>query len=208
MSTYLGASAILESDSIDLTQLLQSKILYCEGFLYATDGGRKSCQKLLQEAKKQSICATLSLSDPILVKNNRNIFLEHIGKYCDIVFCNESELLALFDSQDLQWCKQKIVDYVSLIYITQSDQGAICLYKRNDAAHTAVVNEFYVMAKSVELSSVNGAGDTFVGATLYALCKGYHPKDALEWGNEVASRVVQIHEPRLIGPITFPHSSR
>lgn len=194
MATYLGTSALIEPQYFNFEEIAAAKIVICEGFLYASEGGRNTCGALMQKVKKYNqtgqnqINIALSLSDANIVKDNRDLFLKQVHDYQPILFCNEQELCALFDNDDISFCINALKECNELSYVTRDKKGAMCIFQGGS---------LQVRAHKVNVISTNGAGDTFAGAVLSALFRQAHPNAALQWGNKLAAQVVQRHAPRL-----------
>jgi len=106
MCTYLGASIEFEPEDIDFTLIKESKYLYLEGYLWDSELAKKAFIKAAQIAKKSNTKIILSLSDSFCVDRHRKSFLELNNEYVDIVFCNESEVLSLFNNDILASCQE------------------------------------------------------------------------------------------------------
>ena len=96
MCTYLGASIEFEPKDVNYDSIANSKYLYLEGYLWDSDLAKNAFLQAAKLAKESDTKIILSLSDSFCVDRHRQSFLELIENYIDIVFCNESEVLSLF----------------------------------------------------------------------------------------------------------------
>ena len=96
MCTYLGASIEFEPKDVNYKLIANSKYLYLEGYLWDSDLAKNAFLQAAKLAKESDTKIILSLSDSFCVDRHRESFLELIKNYIDIVFCNESEVLSLF----------------------------------------------------------------------------------------------------------------
>ena len=107
----------------------------------------------------------------------------------DIFFMNENEASIL-----LGGASAARVRAGQLLFITQGAGGALVV----QGAHTA-----HIAAEPAEELDATGAGDTFCGATLAALCAGAHPQQAARSAMPLAAAMVTA-----VGPaVLFAHPS-
>ena len=93
MLTYLGASAELNQDQIDLDALADSKYFYIEGYLTTSPGALEAVIEAKKHAQENGVKVALTLSDPAIVQNFRSQFETLIGDGVDLIFCNQQEAL-------------------------------------------------------------------------------------------------------------------
>src|ERR1700679_886346 len=99
MNTYLGACREMTPDDVQADEIAAAKILYIEGYLWDTDDAKDAARKAIAAAKKGGAQVALSLSDSFCVGRFRDEFLELMKDHLDILFANEDEALALFESE-------------------------------------------------------------------------------------------------------------
>ncbi len=182
MCTYLGASIEFEQKDIDFSVIKESKYLYLEGYLWDSELAKNAFLQAAQTAKKFNTKIILSLSDSFCVDRHRESFLELINNYVDIVFCNESEVLSLFQKEKLETCQSDLSSLCELVVITQGRNGSLIINK-NDL----------IMIKSISKGKVidtTGAGDIYAGGFIHGLINNYSLKKCGEIGSICAGHII------------------
>ena len=182
MCTYLGASIEFEPKDIDLSVLKESKYLYLEGYLWDSELAKDAFLKAAHIAKQSDTKIILSLSDSFCVDRHRKSFLELIDGYVDIVFCNESEVLSLFQKDKLANCQRDLSSLCELVVVTLGRNGSL------------VVNNNYVeVIKSIKKEKIidtTGAGDIYAGGFIHGLINNYSLKKCGEIGSICAGQII------------------
>ena len=60
---------------------------------------------------------------------HRESFLELINNYVDVVFCNESELLSLFQKDKYSNCEEHISHLCDIFVVTLGGKGSLIINK-------------------------------------------------------------------------------
>ncbi len=173
MNTFLGACRALGPQDIDEALAAQAKVLYMEGYLWDPPEAKSAFLKAAKASRAQGRKVALSLSDAFCVDRYRDEFLGLIrGGVVDILFANESELHALYQTADFDTAlgalrgEQKLVGVV-----TRSAQGAIVAEGESLVAAPAFPVE--------EVIDTTGAGDLFAAGFLAGFTQGLsHAKSA------------------------------
>lgn len=188
MNTFLGISAQLGVENLDLAALEKARYAYIEGYLVTSDTGRPAAIKLREQAKQLGVKTALSLSDPAIVSYFHEGLTQMIGDGVDILFCNEAEALSFTRTQTLEEACQQLKSVAKTFAITCGAKGAWIFD-----------GEMLNLAPSVPVKPVdtNGAGDMFAGAFLHGLCRGWSYLEAATFANRAASTVVGQFGPRL-----------
>jgi len=108
MGTYLGACAELGPDDIDPAVVAAAQITYLEGYLFDPPQAKAAFRKAAAIAHAAGRRVALSLSDPFCVARHRQSFRDLVGGEVDILFANEAEICALYETEDspprARWC--------------------------------------------------------------------------------------------------------
>ena len=182
MCTYLGASIEFESKDIDFSVLKESKYLYLEGYLWDSELAKNAFLKAAQIANQSNTKIILSLSDSFCVDRHRGSFLELIDEYVDIVFCNESEVLSLFQKDKLATCQRDLSSLWELVVVTLGSNGSV-----------VVNNDYIEVIKSIKKEKVidtTGAGDIYAGGFIHGLLNNYSLKKCGEIGSICAGQII------------------
>ena len=182
MCTFLGASIEFEPKDIDFSLIKESKYLYLEGYLWDSELAKNAFLQAAQIAKLSKTKIILSLSDSFCVDRHRESFLELIDNYVDIVFCNESEVLSLFQKEKLEVCQDELSSLCELVIVTQGSNGSLIINK-ND----------FEMINSMPIGKVidtTGAGDIYAGGFIHGLINDYSLKKCGEIGSICAGHII------------------
>lgn len=182
MATYLGASNKLNVDDIKGELIARSEITYVEGYLFDLPPAKESIRKVVNFAHEHDSMVALSLSDMFCVTRHRRDFLDLVTSDVDVLLANETEILSLFQYDDLERAFAALEEIGVLAVVTRGPQGA------DVATVTGVVS-----VPAVEVDRVvdqNGAGDMFASGFLYGLALGADPVEAAELGSVCAGEVI------------------
>jgi sugar/nucleoside kinase (ribokinase family) len=125
----------------------------------------------------------LSLSDMFCVERHRHDFLELVTSDVDVLLCNESEILSLFEVSSLPRAYELLDELGLLAVVTRGPRGA------DVVTASGVVP---VAAHDVEeVVDQNGAGDLFASGFLYGLALGADPVEAAELGSLCAGEIIR-----------------
>ena len=98
MNTFLGASNKFNINSFDEKFIINSSMIYIEGYLFDQPEAKEAIYHCCNLAKSQNKKVALSLSDLFCVDRHRIDFLNLIENYVDIIFANEHEIKSLYQS--------------------------------------------------------------------------------------------------------------
>ena len=162
MCTYLGASNQLTEDDIDENVVASSRVCYLEGYLFDPPSAKHAFYKAAQIARAHNRKVALSLSDLFCVERHRDDFLRLIEKDVDLVFANKTEMLALYQIDDLNVAIERMTKHVELICVTDGAGGSIIAGQ--DARIT-------IAAAPADLIDTTGAGDLYAAGFLYGYAR-------------------------------------
>lgn len=188
MNTYLGACVELSPADIDAAVVAEAEITYFEGYLWDPPLAKDAIRLAANIAHKHGRKTAITLSDSFCVNRYRDEFLELIAtNTVDIVFANEDEITALYES-DFDNSVKAIGKDCALAVVTRGEKGAIVV---ENGVVTAVP------ARKIErLVDATGAGDAFAAGFLFGWTKGLDGKRSVELGILAATHVIQKIGPR------------
>lgn len=182
MATYLGVSTELAPDDLDHAKIRDAKVTYLEGYLFDKELAKEAFNAAAIIAHMADGEVALTLSDPFCVNRHREDFLNLVDGHIDILFANEQELLALYETTDFSEAVQRIAKTVSVCAITQGAKGATII--KDGAIYT-------VKAEPVEkLVDTTGAGDLFAAGFLYGYTRGMSPEECGQLGAKAAAEII------------------
>ncbi len=188
MSTYLGITADLSTDELDLDALRASRWLYVEGYLCTSPSARAAVATARAEARAAGVKLALTFSDPAMVRYFQPQLRELVDDGVDLLFCNEDEALGFAGCSDLDEALQALRQISSQGMITRGKEGAWA-WTRNSVIELPAV--------PVQAVDTLGAGDSFAGAVLFGLSQGWSLEDSARLALRTASEVVSQFGPRL-----------
>ena len=182
MNTFLGASNKFNINSFDKQFIINSKMIYIEGYLFDQTDAKEAIYYCCNLAKSLNKKVALSLSDLFCVDRHRKDFFNLIDKYVDIIFANEDEIKSLYESE-LEVSINKIKNNVNVGAITLGSKGSVVFENKF---------EYYVDPVSgTELVDTTGAGDLFASGFLYGFINKYSIQKCGYFGNKAASEIIK-----------------
>jgi sugar/nucleoside kinase (ribokinase family) len=183
MVTYLGACNQVSAADIDEALIANSQVFYIEGYLWDLDGAKDAIRAGIKLAKKHGRKVALTLSDTFCVHRFREEFLALIKSDVDILFANESEILALTQAADFEAAVKAIQGACEVAAITRSEKGAVIV--------TGEKIETVAGEKVSKLLDTTGAGDLFAAGFLYGYSQDYSHTKSAQLGNACAAEIIQ-----------------
>jgi sugar/nucleoside kinase (ribokinase family) len=184
MNTYLGAAQDLHPNDIDEATIAAAAIIYLEGYLWDPPHAKEAFVKAAAIAHKAGRRVALTLSDSFCVDRYRAEFLGLIRKgTVDIVFANEHELRALYETGDFDTAVKQLRGDAKLAVVTRSEKG--CAVVSRDGVEL-------VQAMPIEqVADATGAGDLFAAGFLVGHSHGKDHRTAARLGALAAAEVIQ-----------------
>jgi sugar/nucleoside kinase (ribokinase family) len=192
MSTFLGATAELDSSALHPQDIQKSIVYYMEGYLAASPTGLVAALEGRALARQAGVALATTLSDVSMIRFCRDGLEAMVGQGddadLDYLFCNEEEAQVWCDSADLDQVCARMRALAKVVCITRAAKGCLVL-------HGGQTLE--VPASPIKAVDSNGAGDMFAGAFLYAVTQNHSLAQAAWLANQAAARVVAQHGNRL-----------
>ncbi len=193
MCTFLGASVELTPADVDPALIESAEILYLEGYLFDPPEARKAFEKAAFAARAAGRSIALSLSDAFVVERHRDALLAFIDAEVDILFANETELLAMFQTNKLSAAKQALAGRVKIGAVTLGAEGSVIL---------SGGGEIPVAAEPVaKVMDTTGAGDQYAAGFLAGLAAGQGLASCGRLGSLAAAEVISHFGPRPMTPL-------
>jgi len=159
MNTYLGASTLLNADDIDAGLITAGKILFLEGYLFDRDEAKAAFVRAAEIAKSAQRQVALTLSDKFCVDRHRDSFRHLVAGHVDILFANESEILSLYECDDLGAAIEAARKDCPVVAVTRSSTGSLIVTNKD----TIDVKAFPV----ADVVDTTGAGDQYAAGFLF-----------------------------------------
>jgi sugar/nucleoside kinase (ribokinase family) len=188
MCTYLGASTAFASDDVDAGVIEGAKIVYLEGYLFDAEAARQAFAKAAGLARGSGRMIALTLCDTFVVERHREVLLSFIENQVDLLFANEGELCALFQTGDLNQAVAGVRGLTKVAAVTRGHLGSVI----------AVGGEtLTVSAEPVEkVVDTTGAGDQYAAGFMFGLATGRPLNVCGQLGSLAAAEVISHYGPR------------
>ena len=184
MNTYLGAAQDLTPDDIDAAAIEAARIVYLEGYLWDPASAKQAFVKAATIAHAAGRQVALTLSDSFCVDRYRDEFLDLMRKgTVDLVFANEAELHALYQTSDFDTALGQFRADTTLGVVTRSERGCVVVSKSG-----VVTAPAYPVERLVDTT---GAGDLFAAGFLFGLVRNAGHEAAGRLGALAAAEVIQ-----------------
>jgi len=188
MCTYLGACIELTAADVTPALIEGARILYLEGYLFDPHEARRAFAKAAALARGAGRQIAITLSDAFVVERHREALLEFIAGQVDILFANESEILALTRAASFEAAADAIAGRLQIAAITRGAQGSVLL---------AGGERIGVQACPVErVVDTTGAGDQYAAGFLVGFAAGRPLEACGALGSLAASEVISHYGPR------------
>ncbi len=183
MNTFLGASHYLPAAALDRALIADAAYLYIEGYLWDPEEPRAAMRAAIAVAKEAGRKVAFTTSAEFVIDRHRADFLQLIADgQIDLLFANESELMALTETADVEAAVAAVADQVETLVVTLAERGAMAL--RGGERVT-------VAAEPVDqVVDTTGAGDLFAAGFLHGQTHGHDLAASLKLGAICAAEVI------------------
>lgn len=189
MNTYLGACVELGPEDVEADKAAGAKVTYFEGYLWDPPRAKEAIRLTARHAHEAGREVAMTLSDSFCVDRYRDEFLDLMrSRTVDIVFSNESELKALYQTSSFEAGLDAIRQDCRLAIVTRSEKGSVVLRD----GETEIVDAIEIS----ELVDTTGAGDLYAAGFLHGYTTGRTLADCGKLGSLAAGLVIQQIGPR------------
>lgn len=187
MNTYLGASTMLEPEDIDRELIEAGAITFLEGYLFDRDEAKAAFVRAAEYARNAGRKVSLTLSDVFCVERHRDSFKHLVAGHIDILFANEAEILALYETKSLEDAVTLAQRDCPVVAVTRSAKGSVIV---------ANAEQIHVPAEPTQVLDTTGAGDLYAAGFLFGVATG-RPLDVCgKLGSIAAAEVISHMGPR------------
>ncbi len=182
MSTFLGASNEMHPGQVDLDLIASASQVYLEGYLWDPPEAKEAMLVAAKAANEADCTVSLTLSDSFCVERHRDSFRKLIGDHVQLLFANELEIKALYETDNLDEAVRQVADETDIAAVTLGRNGSLI-----------VANGEVVRVDAVEVPrrvDTTGAGDLYASGFLFGLAKGYELSICGQLGSAAASEVI------------------
>jgi sugar/nucleoside kinase (ribokinase family) len=188
MSTFLGASTEFSSEDIDPAVIEAAKIVYLEGYLFDAEAARKAFAKAAGLARGAGRMIAITLSDGFVVERHREALLGFLETQVDLVFANDTEITALFQTDDFDAAVEQLRAKVKIAAVTRGASGSVIAA----GGETLAIPAFPVE----KVVDTTGAGDQYAAGFMFGLATGRPLNVCGQLGSLAAAEVISHYGPR------------
>ncbi|MGH7093151.1 MAG: adenosine kinase [Stellaceae bacterium] len=164
MATYLGACVGLGPEDVDAALVAAAEVTYLEGYLFDPPRAKEAFYRAAAIAHGAGKRIALSLSDPFCVGRHRESFRDLVAGEVDILFANEAEICALYETDDFARAAEAVRGHVAIAALTRSAAGSVIL--ADGESHRVAA------APVARVVDTTGAGDLYAAGFLFGLTQG------------------------------------
>ncbi|HEV7385019.1 MAG TPA: adenosine kinase [Phenylobacterium sp.] len=188
MCTFLGASVEFTDTDVEADIVEAAKIVYLEGYLFDAEAARRAFAKAAGLAHGAGRMIALTLSDGFVVERHREGLMGFIENQVDLLFANETEILALFQTDNFDEAVEALRTRVKLAAVTRSAAGSVIL---------STGERLSVKAEPVEkVVDTTGAGDQYAAGFMFGLSRGRSLQQCGQLASLAAAEVISHYGPR------------
>ncbi|MDI2090977.1 adenosine kinase [Commensalibacter oyaizuii] len=181
MNTYLGACTQFQPEDVIEDVISAAKVTFLEGYLFDGELAQKAFYLAADIAHKAGKKVALSLSDPFCVKRHLARFKDFVSSRVDMVFANELEICALYETEDFESAVTQAVQDASIVVVTRGEKGSVIL-ANGERIEVACVPTVVV--------DTTGAGDAYVAGFLAGWTTERSFAECGRLGSVVAAEVI------------------
>ena len=163
MNTYLGACTAFSAADVDPALVAEAEVLYLEGYLFDPPAAQEAFRRAAAAAHAAGRRVALSLSDAFCVDRHRAAFRELVIRDIDILFANETEITALYETDRFEDAAEQARAEVALAALTRGAEGSLVLRGAESLA---------IPAAPATVVDTTGAGDAYAAGFLAGLAAG------------------------------------
>ena len=184
MNTFLGACQALDPEDIDETAVAAARVLYMEGYLWDPPAAKQAFLRAAKISRAHGRKVALTLSDSFCVGRYRDEFISLIRDgVVDILFANESELHALYETGDFD----------TAIKALRAEKGLLGVVTRSEKGCVVASGETLISAPAFPVDEVvdtTGAGDLFAAGFLTGYARGLPHEKSAALGALAAAEII------------------
>jgi sugar/nucleoside kinase (ribokinase family) len=182
MSTFLGACVELGPEDVPGALVAAAQVTYLEGYLFDPPRAKAAFRQAAELAHAAGRKVSLTLSDAFCVERYRPEFRQLIEGHVDILFANEAEICALYETKSFEGALAAVRGHCKIAALTRSEKGSVVV----TAGETHVVPP----AGIDRLVDTTGAGDLYASGFLFGLTRGRDLATCGRLGSLAAAEVI------------------
>ncbi|MBO1324613.1 adenosine kinase [Acetobacter sp. TBRC 12305] len=187
MATYLGACSCFTPEDVLPDIITASRIVYLEGYLFDPPHAQEAFRHAAAIAHANGRQVALSLSDPFCVGRHRDAFLDLVKGHVDILFANEDEICALYETESFDEAARHTAQDTTFAALTRSALGSVVIH---DGTFTQVA------PVPTQVVDTTGAGDAYAAGFMAGLTSGRSLPECGRLASVAASEIISHYGAR------------
>jgi sugar/nucleoside kinase (ribokinase family) len=183
MQTYLGACTELAVADVTEQTVGSPRMLILEGYVWDIPEGPALIATAVKLARRKGSRIAMSLSDAFCVQRHRPEFMEAVTGSVDIIFADDDEIMALFETKDFDDVVRTVPQFDKLFVMTRSEMGSVVVHGKQKIVQPALPVEKVV--------DTTGAGDAYTAGFLHGLAGGRPLAECARLGTYCATSIIQ-----------------
>tara|TARA_X000000368_G_C23029212_1_gene711665 strand:+ start:152 stop:1081 length:930 start_codon:yes stop_codon:yes gene_type:complete len=179
MCTFLGIAGKINESDISVDTIKKSEVIFLEGYLWDEGEPKKAFEKAINNGKK----IAMTLSDKFCVDRHKDNFLNLVKNKLDIIFANESEIMALINAKNFTEVISFGKEIKKNLVITRGEKGAISIDNENIVEVES--------KRNLKILDLTGAGDLFASGYLHGCINNFSQKECLNNGTKMSANIIQ-----------------
>jgi len=192
MNTYLGACTSFGPEDVVSDVVSRARVTYLEGYLFDPPHAQDAFRRAAAVAHDAGREVALSLSDPFCVGRHQAAFRELVAGHIDLLFANEDEICALYDTNDFDAAAQAAAAETACVVLTRSERGSVII---RNGVRTEVA------AEPTTVVDTTGAGDAYAAGFLAGYTAGLDMAECGRLGSVAASEVISHYGARPVADL-------
>jgi sugar/nucleoside kinase (ribokinase family) len=191
MRTHLGVGADFSFSDIVATEIRKSSWLLLEGYYLTTSAQNKSAlYAALVTAQTTKTSVVFCVSAEFVTRSHREEIVEKILPQVTLLYANETEAVGLTRARTVKEAFDILATKTPGCIVTCGKEGAWISHEGK---------KFFVRAYTEGIVPVDatGAGDSFIGAYIAGIIRGYPPPASARGAARIAAAVVAQEGARL-----------
>jgi len=193
MNTYLGACTSFGPQDVLEGVVSDARVTYLEGYLFDPPHAQEAFRRAASVAHAAGRQVALSLSDPFCVGRHRAAFRDLVAGHVDLLFANEQEICALYETDDFDMAAQAAAAETACAVLTRSERGSVII---RGGVRTEVA------AVPTQVVDTTGAGDAYAAGFLAGWTAGLDMAECGHLGSVAASEVISHFGARPIADLS------
>lgn len=177
-----GANADLRYEDVNLDLIENSEYLYVTGFSLQDKKTCDTTRSILEESLQLDTTIIFNPASNNIIKRYRDLIIDIIKEYADIVILNESEAFQVSESDNDADALDFLISNTEKVVMTKGCMGSVIMTQ---------YNTYYIKPFPANVIDTTGAGDVYSASFIYGTSKGWKEDKVGEFASKISSKIVE-----------------